>query len=162
MFNLAIFELLILSLLFVILNLSQHLILDMYLARGVCNTLSNIYDGNFHENTWRLLAVHYFCKRFHHWSKFLKVIFHKFYLDHSWILCPIFVEETLNYTGIDFLRDRLQILPLMLSEFKGTDLLLFSLKSSENLRFSGDFRMNRSDLIHLNSINIRVTLGTIP
>ena len=55
---------------------------------------------------------------------------------------------------IDF-RDRLQISILILSEFKQINYALFSLKSSEKLRFSDDFRESRTSLIRLNSLNIR-------
>ena len=53
------------------------------------------------------------------------------------------------------LQDRFQILFLMLREFTGTNPLLLSLKSSENVWFSDDFMGNRSELTHLNSLNIR-------
>ena len=45
--------------------------------------------------------------------------------------------------------NRLQILPLILNEFKRLNSLLFPLKSSENLQFSNNFRGNRSKLIRL-------------
>ena len=51
--------------------------------------------------------------------------------------------------------DRVQILLLILSKFKRINYLLFSLKSSENLLSSVDFRGNRSSLVHLNSLKIR-------
>ena len=43
-----------------------------------------------------------------------------------------------------YIKDRLQISLLILSEFKRINWLLFPLKSSENLWFSDDFRENRS------------------
>ena len=42
------------------------------------------------------------------------------------------------------MRDHLQFSLLLLTEFKGINLLLFPLKSSENLLFFDDFRGNRS------------------
>ena len=42
------------------------------------------------------------------------------------------------------LRDRLQILPLILSEFKCINQFLLPLKSLENHTFSDDFRRNTS------------------
>ena len=53
------------------------------------------------------------------------------------------------------MRDRVQILLLILSKFKRINYLLFSLKSSENLWSSVDFMGNRSLLIHVNSLKIR-------
>ena len=47
---------------------------------------------------------------------------------------------------------------LKISEFRQHNWLLFPLKSSENLRFSDDFRENRSQLIRLNSVNNRSEL----
>ena len=41
------------------------------------------------------------------------------------------------------LRDRCQILPLILNELKHINEVPFLLKSSENRRFSDDFRWNR-------------------
>ena len=46
-------------------------------------------------------------------------------------------------------------LPLILREFKQIHSLLFPLKTSENHRFSVDFRRNKNYLIYLNSLNIR-------
>ena len=53
------------------------------------------------------------------------------------------------------LQDRFQILFLMLREFTGINPLLHSLKPSENVWFSDDFMGNRSELFHLNLLNIR-------
>ena len=50
----------------------------------------------------------------------------------------------IDFIFYDHLRDHLQILRLMLNEFKQINLLMFPLKSSENLRFSDDLRGNRS------------------
>ena len=52
-------------------------------------------------------------------------------------------------------RDRHQIQLLISSKFKWINWLLFPLKSSENPRFSDDFKGNRSWLIRLNSLTIR-------
>ena len=48
-----------------------------------------------------------------------------------------------------------QISLLILSEFMRIHQLLFPLKSLKNHWFSDDFRGNTSQLIHLNSLNLR-------
>ena len=52
--------------------------------------------------------------------------------------------------------DHLQMLFSILSEFERSNQLLFLLKSSENLWFSGDFRGNKTWLIRSNSRNIKI------
>ena len=54
-----------------------------------------------------------------------------------------------------YIRDCLQILLPILREFKRINQLLSLLQSSGNQRFSNDFRGNRSQLIRLNSVDIR-------
>ena len=59
--------------------------------------------------------------------------------------CRQRTELLIRFSGNSFcLRDRLQISLLILSEFNQINSLLFSMKSSENQRFSDDFRGNRS------------------
>ena len=48
---------------------------------------------------------------------------------------------------------------LILGEFKRINWLLLPFKSIENLRFSDDFRGNRSYLIRLNLLNVRNKFG---
>ena len=57
--------------------------------------------------------------------------------------------------GNEWFRDRLQILFLILDEFKRINEVSIPLKSSKNQGFSDDFRKNRNWLILLNLLNIR-------
>ena len=54
--------------------------------------------------------------------------------------------EYINLAYIFFIRDCLQIYPLILHEFKQINQVLFLLKSLENPWFSDDFRRNRNNL----------------
>ena len=53
------------------------------------------------------------------------------------------------------IKDRFQIMLLILSEFKQINELLSPLKSSENLWFSSDFRGHKNEVIRSNFLNIR-------
>ena len=59
-------------------------------------------------------------------------------------------RQSFPYFGM--MEDRLQISLLILREFKHINLLLLPLKSTENWRFSDDFKRNRSSLIRLNAL----------
>ena len=63
------------------------------------------------------------------------------------------LKECLNL--ISQVKNRLQIPLLTLSEFKQISSVPFPLKSSENHKFSDDFKGKRGKLIPLNSLNIR-------
>ena len=54
-----------------------------------------------------------------------------------------------------FLKDRYQLLLLILSKLKWINLILFPLKSSGNHRFSDNVRVNRSYSIQLDLLHIR-------
>ena len=102
----------------------------------------------FFSSSRLMFLIHFFVK----WNCF----------PHHWSLALWLIDVSLArvdtmklyYPRIS-LKDYLQISLLILSELKWIKQLLFPLKSSENQRFSDDFRRNRSQSIRFNSLNIR-------
>ena len=80
-----------------------------------------------------------------------------------WWVCCLIIFDAYNEAAVPpggrcysiqrKLTNLVQVLFLISSEFKPITELLFPLKSSENCRFSGDFKGNGLELICLNSLN---------
>ena len=87
-------------------------------------------------------------------NKTWQLITHKSmnYNETTYLFYSIYVMQE---SSCLYIRDCLQILLPILREFKRINQLLSLLQSSGNQRFSNDFRGNRSQLIRLNSVDIR-------